>query len=356
MMTNQTSRRRFLLESGLTIGALSTGTWNGLAQDPVRATDTSVKMKTADELITPKTERAIERALDFLAKTQTKTGNRRGSFGASGTDGSAGIAGIAGLAFLCHGSVPGRGRYGKQVANCLDFVLGSMQRSGYISRPGNGYGNMYSHGFATLFLSQVYGMTRKKVLKEKLRSAVDLILYAQNKEGGWRYSPTPTGADLSITVCQIMALRGARDAGINVPDSVRDKAIKYVKKSQVAGGGFNYTLTGGHQTMPLTAAGVVSLYSAGIYEGKEITNGLAYIKNNRSGSSYYYYGNYYAVQAMWHAGGKYWNDWYPRIREELLKRQQSNGSFSDSHGVAYATAMAGIILQMPKDIVPVFAR
>ena len=36
---------------------------------------------------------------------------------------------------------------------------------------------------------------------------------------------------------------------------------------------------------------------------------------------HFFYGQYYAVQAMFLAGGKYWAEWYPAIRELLLSRE-----------------------------------
>ena len=56
--------------------------------------------------------------------------------------------------------------------------------------------------------------------------------------------------------------------------------------------------------------------------------------------SYYEYGHYYAVQAMWHAGGDRWTRWYPAIRDELIARQQDDGSWVSSFGPEYATAMS----------------
>ena len=47
-------------------------------------------------------------------------------------------------------------------------------------------------------------------VREALRRAVRLIVNTQNSEGGWRYQPVRNDADLSVTVCQIMALRAAR--------------------------------------------------------------------------------------------------------------------------------------------------
>ena len=45
---------------------------------------------------------------------------------------------------------------------------------------------MYSHGFATLFLAEIYGMTGDEQVKEKLQRAVRLIEKTQNPEGGCR--------------------------------------------------------------------------------------------------------------------------------------------------------------------------
>ena len=169
-------------------------------------------------------------------------------------------------------------------------------------------------------------------------------------------------ADLSVTICQIMGLRAARDAGLHVPDDVRTKCIEYVKKCQNADGGFRYQTTGsGGSTFALTAAGVVSLYSAGIYDGEPIEKALKWLLDHMpskttSNSNYFFYGQYYAVQAMWHAGGDYWDKWYPAIREILLARQAEDGSWPDAEVCPeFGTAMALIILQIPNNFLPIFA-
>lgn len=313
--------------------------------------------KSAEELLSPKVLKSIDSGLRYLAGKQVQRGANRGSFQGDGYSGSAAVSAIAGLAFMSEGSTPGVGRFGKEVDACCDYITKCTSRGGYIAAE-NDVGNMYGHGFATLFLSQVLGMSRKKEIGEKLKLAVNLILSAQNDEGGWRYQPVKSDADLSVTVCQIMALRAARDAGINVPDAAREKCIAYVKKSFSDDGGFRYTLQGGHTTFALTAAGLVSLFSAGIYDGPMIEKGLKFLLRNREafGSHYYFYGHYYAVQAMWHAGGKWWNDWFPSIRDELVNQQENNGSWNAPYSAEFGTAMACIIMQMPNDRLPIFER
>jgi hypothetical protein len=78
-----------------------------------------------------------------------------------------------------------------------------------------------------------------------------------------------------------------------------------------------------------------------------------------SRENYYYYGQYYAVQAMWHAGGERWQKWYPAARDELLARQSESGEhtyWSDAICHEYGTAMALLVLQMPFNYLPIFQR
>ena len=228
---------------------------------------------------------------------------------------------------------------------------------------------MYSHGFATLFLSECCGMSKRAELRNKLSLAVRLIVNSQNKEGGWRYYPKKEDADISVTVCQVMALRAAHNAGISVPRETIDRAVKYVTGCQNRDGGFVYMLIGGGESsFPRSAAAIVALNSAGIYLNRpgiykaEITRGLDYLTQFRPEpgvarrEQYYEYGHYYAVQAMWQAGGERWARWYPAVRDELIARQGPDGSWTSTYGSEYATAMCLIILQMPENQLPIFQR
>ena len=106
----------------------------------------------------------------------------------------------------------------------------------------------------------------------------------------------------------------------------------------------------------------MALYSAGVYEGQEIERGLNYLEASlaamRRGqrTGHLFYGHYYGVQAMWQAGGRRWEKWYPAVRDLLLASQRRDGSWRDSVGPQYATAMACIVLQTPNDLVPIFQR
>lgn len=359
----------------------------GLPAAPQLPVDRSVPMERSisaepievlgPKLVTPATERAVERGLAYLASQQ----RQNGSFGSGRYRGNVAVTALSGMAFLAAGHTPGRGKYGRVVSEAITFLLSRAQSNGYIVDEEVRYhGPMYGHGFATLFLAETYGMTANKKLREelreKLKNAVRLIVNEQHlfqvnvngvdvKGGGWRYLLGKKDADISVTVCVVMALRAARNCGIYVPKKTIDLSVAYVKACQNReDGGFRYQTTERSPSIfPRSAAAIVALYSAGIYKGPEIEMGLRYLKRfqpdgarQRKGM-HYFYGHYYGVQAMWHAGGDYWKDWYPAVREEMLAEQHDDGHWRDTEVCnEYGTAMACLVLQTPVSYLPIFQR
>lgn len=322
-------------------------------------------------LIDEAAQQAIKQGLGYLVRTQ----HPDGSFGERHYRGNVAITSLAGLALMAGGHLPGRGPQGKVVADALKFVLRQEERNGrgFLHNPdASPHGPMYSHGFGTLFLAELHGMvhdpTLRQSLRDKLEKAIALIVRAQNSDGGWRYQPEPKDADISVTICQIMALRSARNAGFSVPKRTVERCIDYVKACQQSDGGFRYMKQGGPAAFARTAAGVCALQSAGIYEGDEIQLGLKYLMDYKPNQPFprhpnipdlhYFYGHYYAAQAMWTAGGDWWSQWYPAIRDELVtsRRRNSDNAWTDTICSHYATAMACIILQIPNNYLPILQK
>ena len=132
--------------------------------------------------ITPPMRDAVDRGLLFLSLAQSSDG----SYGAdSRYPRHVGITALGCLAFMADGHLPGRGRYGSHVERGLDFILQHATESGLVAAD-TSHGPMYGHGFATLFLGEMYGMTRDPRVRETLLKAVRLIVNTQNHEGGWR--------------------------------------------------------------------------------------------------------------------------------------------------------------------------
>ncbi|MBX3390339.1 MAG: terpene cyclase/mutase family protein [Phycisphaeraceae bacterium] len=315
--------------------------------------------------MTPQLDAAISRGLAWLARKQSPDG----SFGDDRWGRSVAITALAAISFMADGNLPGRGPYGENVERALKHVLDNCTESGLIAGD-TAAAPMYGHGFATLFLCEVYGMTgggpdaaQASRLHNAVLRAVRLISSTQNDEGGWRYNPIPNDADVSVTICQIMALRSARNAGLDVPKQTIDRAVDYIRRCQNDDGGFKYQLTPGPSAWPRSAAGIASLYYSGVYEDAQIDKGLDYLRDNAMpgkvdrSSPHYFYGHYYAAQAMYLAGGTNWSKWWVAVRTELIASQQGEGYWQDPGvGDVYGTAMALIVLQMPKRYLPIFQK
>jgi hypothetical protein len=377
-MKDAVTRRAFVRLGATSIAAGALG-WVAHARQPAAQTSSAAaRSRSGAEYINQETQTAIERGLDFLARSQLIDG----SFSNSNLSGAAvGVTALAGLALMAAGNQPGRGKYGRTISKAVDYVISMANgpNPGFLTTPesqntgrlASQPSPMYSHGFATLFLSEVCGMLPAAGRDTKARAALDqavaFTVAAQNREGGWRYEPVAQFADVSVTVAQMMALRAAKNAGLFVRKNVMENAALYVKACQMPDGGFSYWKGQGYSAFARTAASIVGLYSAGIYEGKEVDRGLKYLQQFTPGRQFgpreippqhYWYGQYYAALAMWTAGDDYWTPWLPAIRDELLaKARGGSGTWTDvSHGSAYATAMALIILQLPNNYLPILQK
>lgn len=358
-----------------------------------RAQDLGEGFETLPIEVTPEHAKAVERGLEWLAAHQNADGSWTGKIGfklnsdyrETAEGGHVGVSALAGMAFLAGGYAPERGKHSETLGRALDYVLAGVQEDGYVTLNGS---RMYSHAFATLFLSEVCGMTHRADVRSKLQKAVDFIVETQNQEGGWRYVPFSPESDMSIVVCQAMALRSARNIGIRVPKATIDRAARYVVDSAITEesqrgyntlypdevGAFNYQRSkGSRSSFPLTAAGVTALHGLGIYSDDSIRRGLDYLRRNltefngtygraQGGHYFYWYGHYYGVQAMYTAGTafqvNYWEPYFENVRAELLALQNPDGSWPNrvGPGPAFGTAMAVLVLEIPYRYLPIFQR
>ena len=333
---------------------------------------------------------AAERGLQWLKRQQTPAGCWLGYVGHKiGDDyellaqalppeaqaalgrGHLGVTALCGMAFLAGGSLPDRGPHADAVQRTVAYIQGTAQENGYLSDAGT---RMYSHAFATLFLAEVYGTDATAKTKEALERAVNLIVDCQNELGGWRYNPFDTELDLSVTVCQLQALRAARNIGIRVPTGTIDKALAYVRASRVLRGPYAglyyYKIHGRGQfekpaDYAINAAALTALRSAGVHDDDLSDPVLTFLEAEYprlqdwyGGHYFYWYGNYYAAQAFYQSGGPRLRRWFARLAADLLASQESDGRWRNRTGPgdAFGTAVACILLQMPRQYLPIFQR
>ena len=332
-----------------------------------KAVEPKAKSATAEILtetrIVESVTQATDQALEYLASQQRPDG---------AWDGNNAPNALALLAFMGRGYVPGRGPYRDVLEKGKKFILRTQNDAGvFVPQRAAGSGPMYQQGLATLAMAEMYGMDPDPELEEKLRKAVDLLVKCQSPKGGWRYQPNPSDQDLSVSVMQIVALRAANNAEIPVPTETIEKAVAYVRSCAHPNGGYGYQ--GPAQTPQTTAAGVLSLQLLGFYNDPTIPKALDYLSKipvewgKGGGVGYFYYFHYYAIQANYQAGGKYWNAWHPRVRKLFLDKQNPDGSWDVPAGMSetakvvgtnktYWTAMSCLILEIYMHFLPAYQR
>ena len=165
-------------------------------------------------VVDEKAEAVIKGALRWLASKQLPNG----AWGSSGEEQRYAIAmtGFALMAFQAGGHLPGEGEHGKNVTLGMQYLLDQISPEGLIGSRNSGQ-YMYSHGISAIALGELYGQTRSPAMRPKLEKMIRIIIGSQNAEGGWRYRPVPADADISVTVLQVVALRAAKNGGIDVP-------------------------------------------------------------------------------------------------------------------------------------------
>lgn len=302
-----------------------------------------------DDSIPPQVDGIYERGLKYLAERQSANGTWSDQTGSE-----PGVVGLALIAFLAKGEDPNHGPYARPIRRALDYLISQQRASnGYIGS------SMYNHGFATLALAEAYGMVDHPEVAEALRKAVDLILNAQerNPSGAWRYTPESRDADTTVAGCQIVALLGARNAGIPVPDDAIRKALAYMARCRGSDGGYGYT-SAGSSKVTLTAIGVTCLALAKEKDGKGFARSTEYLRDslNYRDSNYPYYFEYYMAQALFHADDAAWEEWNRKNIRYLSVLQRPDGSWPGNKGEAFSTSGALLSLALNYRFLPIYEK
>lgn len=311
--------------------------------------------------IPPDVDTIYQRGLQWLVKNQSADGDWKG--GQSGP----GVTGMAVMAFLASGEDPNFGKYSDNIRKAVRSIIRAQNAdTGFYST------SMYHHGFAVLGMSEVYGVldddllwqgdsnsTGRKTIAESLDLGVRCAITSQknNQWGAWRYSPTSTDADTSVTGAVLMGLLAARNAGIKIPDESINKALDYIKKMTNKRGSVGYSGGGGgSQNMQAIGMLVLSIgRRKNLAEYKAIASQVT--KNLESNQmSYPFYNRYYMAQALFQGDVKAWEKWNRRTIRLLKEQQSDDGSFSSGHGAAYGTSMSMLALALNYRFLPIYER
>ena len=329
----------------------------------------------ADEI-----DRAVSRGVDYLVDLQ----DERGIIADRGHE--LAMTSLAIMAMAALGTQPNPfSDRGRAMSRALDFVLQkrNQEEDGYF---GNRDGSrMYGHGITTLMLTEVLGMgatvEQNERIHQRLAPALKLILAAQAVSkpqlliGGWRYSPDARDSDLSVSVWQLMALRSAKNDGLDIPGEAIAKALEYLHHSYSSPltpeglpreeiGGFVYTPGQRTPTFAMTAAGLLAMQVCGRYDSPLVSGAARWLLANppQISETWFYYGIYYYAQGMHQAGGEYAEAALQLVPELLLDAQRATGSWlggnqnETKHGTVYATSLAILSLSVRYHYLPIYQR
>ena len=306
------------------------------------------------------TEQIIRGSLKYLASKQ----NGNGSWATgSGEQQEVAMTGYVLVTFLAAGQLPDEGEFGKNVTAGMNYLLNMVRPDGTMGRHGH---YMYGHGIASIALAELYGQTRDPRMRPKLEQVIKLIVQSQNREGGWRYNPGASDADISVTVLQVVALRAAKNAGLEVPQQTIDRAVAYVRTCyHERSGGFTYQPRNNDAGFARTAAAVYSLQVCGQYDDPRVKAGVKYLQKSRDDRQWFTYGHFYAAPAMYMVGGDDWKNWYTEMSKMLIEKVKRQGDMTwwEPHwdggrgvGPVYCTAVYTMILSMPYHYLPLYQR
>src|SRR5262245_4054515 len=183
-----------------------------------------------------------DKGLQFLLKTQLENGDWPG-----GQQGP-GVTGLGLMVFLASGEDPNFGLYSNNVRRAVRSIVSNQD-----GNTGDFGSSMYHHGFAMLGLAEAYGAVddrhvwpggkRPRSIGAALELGVRAAITSQKKNplGAWRYSPTSSDADTSVSGAVLVGLLAARNAGIEVPDESINKAISYYTSMTATSGQVAYS-------------------------------------------------------------------------------------------------------------------
>lgn len=312
--------------------------------------------------IPPEVETIYDRGLNYLARAQDETGSWR-------SRSEHGITGLCLMAFLAGGEDPNFGRYRLQIRRAIRSIITGQDANGFLPN------SMYHHGFAMLALAEAYGAVDEETLWEgstepenrqsiakTLERAIQLAVEAQqrNRWGGWRYSPTSTDADTSVTGSVLMGLLACRNAGLAVPDETVENALVYMQRNTASSGFVAYSggIGGGGESMARSAVATL-VYAVGQKrEWEEFDASLGHIRerldHKETAHVHYYY--YYMAQALFQGDPEAWTQWNRDMARMLSEQQSEEGYFTGSYGEAYGTAMSLLALALNYRFLPIYER
>jgi hypothetical protein len=291
------------------------------------------------------TEAAVAKALDWLAKQQSKDDglwSLRGPYVDGGSqENRLAATAMALLAFQGAGNTPREGKHRKVVERGWKALVKAQLDDGRfdVSPPLPTHHALYSHAQATIAACELYGMTKAGMHAVPARRALAYALAAQGPNGGWRYEPGQEG-DTSVTGWYMMAVKSGQMAGLEVPAEALAGISTFLDTVAVENGsryGYRLEMLGrppAQVTAAISAEGLLCRQYLGwrrddprLVAGVELLIGPRPFDWENDKDVYAWY---YITQVAHHLGGDAWRRWNDRMVAVLPGAQVQRGGEAGS--------------------------
>ncbi|MDA7858832.1 hypothetical protein N9B05_03345 [Mariniblastus sp.] len=351
----------------------------------------------------PTTEASIQLGLEFLARYQTQQGNwTLGGFDSGSRqkimqlESDTAATGLAVLAFQGAGFNHREFQYANQIDRAIQWLVDNQSENGGLYVPSNLKSNnacrLYSHGIATLALTEAYGMTQDERLRVPVQKALDYIQATQDpRRGGWRYFDQPGNltSDTSVSGWMMMALQSGRLAGLDVEPETFRSIDDWLEVAAAPDNPSTYRydpfainskgisrIQGRKPTPSMTSVGLLMrIYSGWDKNDPRLLAGADYLLQTQLPGdtspqvrdTYYWY---YATQVLKFVDGQRWNQWNNLLRPMLIRSQEKSGDFAGSWnpyrpvpdrwggfgGRLYVTTMNLLSLEVRHRMLPLYQK
>jgi hypothetical protein len=295
---------------------------------------------------------------------------------------------LSGCALLCYLGAGfdqvGASRYRGVVAKGLQWLISVQPEDGFFGR------SNYANAIATMALCEAYALSRDPALRAPAERGIAAILRHQNHGStsareagygdrmGWDYIGPSDRNDTSVTGWNVMALKSAHLAGLEVGQGLAG-AISWLDATWEATnpqwqdvdanqGSSRFPYDFHSQTGAITLSeepssmhdmasvgAVTAAFLPHTGSRRELASMARYIVDNQMGATaaqpYY---RYYATLALFQLGGPLWKTWNAVMREQLVTSQRRHagcldGSWdaqSGEYGRFFATALDCLSLEV----------
>jgi hypothetical protein len=314
----------------------------------------------------PKVDAAVNAAVECLVKQQSDDGSFRLAAPPRVSDTAAAL-----LAMLSAGNVQDVGRDGLVVRRAVDSLVNLAPDDGNFGRlDGSG---VRGQSIAIIALAEAFAVEPDPQVRARIRvilnRATGVILRTQilpaakDSPGGWpATAPAQGDAELISTAWSLLALRAARNIGVEIPQANIDRGLAFVTSCLVRGGEFA-DQPGRSGSFASTAAAASAIWLLQTKDASQIPASAAAVlqKPTAQDAVAPFTAIFFAAEAAMNISQAAWPGAWATYRDAILAKQDPDGGWPAAdpaapNGRIQSTSMAILTLTRPDRLLITFEK